>query len=445
MKKKKILIITGALLIVAVIITAIIIFVKKDKKIDSDEVVYVESVANLMGLGISGENRYMGVVETQETSGVDKADDRTVKEIFVSEGDSVKKGDKLFEYDTDEMNLKLKQLELELTSIYNNITTLNSQIKTLSDEKNTVEDDYKIEYTSQIQSLQAQINQENYNASAKELEIDRQKKAIENAIVFSPMDGVIKSINNNDSSSDSEYGSDSENQHFITIMDMGEYRVKASLSEFDMGSFMTGDAVIIRSRVDDSKIWKGTVTKIDTDNPEQNNNYYYYDMGTTATKYPMYVSLDDSGGIMLGQHVYVEMDFGQTETREGIWLDEFYIMQENNNSYVWVEKNGKIEKRKIELGDYDADMWKYEIVSGITENDYIAYPEDRIKEGMRTTHNYEDVMTDDMYNEDMMPEDDYIYDEDMMPEDAYDYEYDEDMMPEDDYVTDEYIDTEEAY
>ena len=72
---------------------------------------------------------------------------------------------------------------------------------------------------------------------------------------------------------------------------------------------------------------------------------------------------------------------------------EYYIMQEDDGAYVWAENaKGYIEKRKIELGEYDENMMRYQILSGLTEDDYIAYPEDRVKEGMKVTHNYEDVM-----------------------------------------------------
>lgn len=99
---------------------------------------------------------------------------------------------------------------------------------------------------------------------------------------------------------------------------------------------------------------------------------------------------------MLGQHVYVEADYGQGDVKEGLWLDEYYIMQEDDGAYVWAENaKGYIEKRKIELGEYDENMMRYQILSGLTEDDYIAYPEDRVKEGMKVTHNYEDVMIDD--------------------------------------------------
>lgn len=400
MKKKKAFIITAVVIILAVIITAIVIFVKRDKGTSSNEVIYVESVSVITGNGMSNSNRFMGVVETQETKGIDKADDKKVKEVFVKVGDEVKEGDKLFEYDTDEMNLKLKQLELELTSIYNNISTLNSQINTLNEEKKQVDEDHKIEYTSQIQSLQAQINQENYNASTKELEIERQKAAINNSIVYSPMAGVIKSVasldDNSQEMNDFNYG-DNQEQHFITITDMGDYRVKASVSEFNIGSFMIGDRVIIRSRVDETKFWYGNVTSIDTDNPNQNNNDFYYGGGgTSTTKYPVYIALESSEDIMLGQHVYVEFDYGQTVVKDGLWLYEFYLVMDGENTYVWVESNDKIEKRKVELGEYDEELCMYEVVSGLSPDDYIAFPENRIKEGMKTTHNYEDVMDSDI-------------------------------------------------
>ena len=434
MKKKKILIITGIVLILAAIIAAVVLFCKKSDKDTDNLVVYVTSVSDITGSGYAVGDRFMGVVETQETQGVDKADDRTVKEIYVSVGDEVKKGDKLFAYDTDEMSLKQKQLELELSSINNNISTLNSQIASLNEEKKQVDENHKIEYTSQIQSLQAQVNQENYNASAKQLEIDRQKTAIENAIVVSPMDGIIKEINNGTGSPDSygDYGNTPS--HFISIMDMGEYKIKASVSEYSVGAFSVGARVVIYSRVDESKVWYGKVTKIDTENANQGSNDYYYSGGTQATKYPVYIALDSSKDIMLGQHVYVELDYGQGEIKEGLWLADYYIVQDRNAPYVWAENNGKLERRTVELGEYDEEMCTYEILSGISEDDYIAFPEDNLKEGTKTTHNYEDVIDNSLPDDDSnidFPDGEDIYPkEEIYPEGDEVYPEGEEVFPE---------------
>ncbi len=425
MKKKKKAVIPIIILLLIVIGVVIgVIVAKKKKENDAEGVVYVESVKNITGAGFYGENRYMGIVESQETKGVEKASDKTVKTVFVEVQDTVKEGDPLFEYDTEEMELKLKQLELELTSINNSITTANQQIATLNSEKEQVPAEERIEYTSQIQSLQAQINQYNYDASAKQLEIDRQKVAMQNSIVYSPMDGVIKEIKNESGGSQSSgdmdyydpYGSDDNNSNaFIQIMAMGDYRIKGTANEMNIYSMSEGTPVIVRSRIDETQTWTGTITKIDTEHPDQNNNNYFYSSGTQTTKYPFYVELDSIDGLMLGQHLYIELDYGQSAAKEGLWLDEFYIVTDDGAPYVWAaDKKDRIEKRKVELGEYDENLMRYEILSGLSAEDRIAFPDSYIKEGMKVTENYEDVINQNMQGGDGMPEDfDYDFD---MPE-----------------------------
>ena len=404
MKKKGIIILIVVLLVLAGAAGAIY-YVLHNKKASNEELVYATKISDLNGGYDLTESRYMGTVESQEVKGVNRDSDKKVKELYVKEEDEVKAGEVLFEYDTESMELQLRQLELELTSINNNIATLNQQIASLTTEKAAAPAEEQLSYSAQIQNLQAQVNQANYDASAKQLEIDRQKLSMENTKVVAPMDGIIKTINENNSTSssdddssnsNSDNGSDSTSNAYITIMAKGDYRIKATASELTVRSMSEGQSMNIRSRVDDST-WTGTVTKNDLDHTDNgNNNDYYMSSGTTATKYPFYISLDSTDGLMLGQHVYVEADYGQGDVKEGLWLDEYYIMQEDDGAYVWAEKaKGYIEKRKVELGEYDENMMRYQILSGLTEDDYIAYPEDRVKEGMKVTHNYEDVMIDD--------------------------------------------------
>lgn len=434
MKKKGIIILIVVLLVLAGA-AGIIYYVLHNKKgTTSAELVYATKVSDLTGSYDLMESRYMGTVESQEVKGVNRDADKKIKELYVKEEDEVKEGDVLFEYDTESMELQLRQLELELTSINNNITTLNQQISSLVTEKAAAPAEEQLSYSAQIQNLQAQVNQANYDASAKQLEIDRQKLSMENTKVVAPMDGIIKTINENNSTNNSDEngynnsnnGSDSTDNAYITIMAKGDYRIKATASELTVRSMSEGQSMIIRSRVDDTT-WTGTVTKIDLEHPDNGNNNDYYmgsGSGTTATKYPFYISLDSTEGLMLGQHVYVEADYGQGDVKEGLWLDEFYIMQEDDGAYVWAENaKGYIEKRKVELGEYDENMMRYQILSGLTEDDYIAYPEERVKEGMKVTHNYEDVMTDDTgiddgsYDDGSM--DDGIYDDASMSDGVY--------------------------
>ncbi len=430
MKKKiKIIITIIILLAVAGGITAYFLLRDKDDT-KSQGVVYVESVGNIMGYGISVDSRYVGIVEAQETKKVNPDSDKKVKLLYVSVGDEVKKGDVLFEYDTEEMQLKLRQLQLELQNINNGITTTNQQIAELVKERDEAPADRKIEYTAQIQNLQAEVNQSNYNASSKQLEIDRQQAAMENNKVTAPMDGIVKEIDesvaeNNSALGGSEYGygydsgSGSSDKAYITIMAVGEYRIKGTASELNVRSMSKGDPVIVHSRLDETLTWKGTIQSIDLEHTENNNSddmYYYSGGGSeTTSNYPFYITLDNTDGLILGEHVYIELDYGQGDVKEGVWLDEFYIVQDASGSYVWVENSkGKIEKRTVTLGDYDELMMAYEITSGLSNEDYIAFPEERIKEGMKTTHNFEDVMYEDYgddYYDDSMYDDEIMYDD----------------------------------
>lgn len=413
MKKKTIIILIVVILILAGGAGAVYYYLHH-RPAKSEELVYATKISDLNGGYDLTESRYMGTVESQEVKGVNRDSDKKVKELYVKVEDEVKAGDVLFEYDTESMELQLRQLELELTSINNNIATLNQQIASLTKDKATAPAEEQLSYNAQIQNLQAQINQANYDASAKQLEIDRQKQSMENTKVVAPMDGIIKTINENNSTNPDDSGSNdsgdssstSTDNAYITIMAKGDYRIKASASELTVRSMTEGQSMIIRSRVDDST-WTGTISKIDLEHPDNgNNNDYYYSSGTTATKYPFYITLDSTDGLMLGQHVYVEADYGQGGVKEGLWLDEYYIMQEESGAYVWAENaKGYIEKRKVELGEYDENMMRYQILSGLTEDDYIAYPEDRVKEGMKVTHNYEDIIANDTSTDDGIVDD----------------------------------------
>ena len=195
------------------------------------------------------------------------------------------------------------------------------------------------------------------------------------------------------------------NQYESLILPMKKYLEKAGVKfefntevtnvEFDITGEQTyynsglaeGMSVIVRSRVDDEKTWLGTISKIDTDNPQttsNNNGMVSSDSqnSESATNYYFYVQLADASDMLLGQHVFVEPDYGQSEKKEGIWLDESYIVNADDDPYVWVKNDkDKLEKRTVGLGDHDDALMMYEIKSGLSEDDYIVWASDDLYEG----------------------------------------------------------------
>lgn len=428
MSKKKVGIIIGVVVVVAAIAVGGLYFsgVLKGGSGSSADKVYVESVSTLMGQANSGNNRYSGVIEPQKSWDVNKDDTRTVDEVFVEVGDEVKEGDKLFSYDVNDMQLQLEQQQLEMESINNDITEYQSQIADLQAEKATVSADLQLEYTTKIQTIQNSIKQSEYQKKSKQAEIEKTQNAMQNCVVTSKIAGVVKSINENGTDSNGNTAA------YMTILATGDYQVKGMVNEQNRRMISEGQTVILRSRVDEDLTWTGTITKVDTENTVSTNSDMYDDGSssddtTSSTKYPFYVKLDSADGLMLGQHVFIELDEGQLTTKEGIWLYSYYLVMDGDKAYVWASNSkNKLEKRAVELGEYDENMDQYEITAGLTGDDLIAYPMPGLYEGVTTVTNPEDVDYDaPLYQQ----EDTEINDEDNM---MYNTEY-----PVDDMMLDE--------
>lgn len=365
-----------------------------------EETVYVTTVATLMGDVSGTQNRYAGVVEPQKTVKVKVESNRKVKNVKVKEGDTVQAGDVLFEYDASTSEDNLAQAELDLERYKNEANSLTNQIETLKKEKNEASADDQLSYTIEIQTAEMDLKKNEYNQKSKEAEIEKLKKALNDLEVTSDITGVIKKINDSvissssDDFSDESSGGSNESTTFITIVATGTYRVKGTVNETNRSSIVEGEQVLIRSRVDEDVTWTGIMAGVDTNEPEKessSNSDYYGSEGneqTTSSNYPFYVELDSADGLMLGQHVYIEMDYGQTEIKDGIWLDEFYITDADTQPYVWAStEKDRLEKREVTLGEYDEELGKYQITEGLAKTDCIAFPDESYKEGMKTTIN----------------------------------------------------------
>lgn len=415
----------------------------------SGDAVYVTKISDLTGETTGVSNRYAGVVEPQETVSVGLESGRNVKKVEVKTGDQVKKGQLLFEYDLSSIQENLEEAQLELDRLKNEASSLNEQIATLEKEKKKANQDNQLSYTIEIETNKMNLKKNEYSQKSKQAEIDKLQSATGNTEVRSSIDGVIQKIDTSkittddstdssmddsvdDTSSDSSSGSDSNNA-FITILSTGAYRIKGTINELNINSIVEGEPVIIRSRVDSNQTWKGTMGTIDKDSATTSNSSNSYfgmtdssDSQTNTSTYPFYVNLESSEGLMLGQHVYIELDEGQDSQKTGVWISEVYIMDaETDSPYVWAaDKDNKLEKRSVILGQYDEDLGEYEIADGLTKDDCIAYPSEVLTEGMATTTNIDEAM--DTNNVDMEPLDDSSFDDDPELDGVSEYEMSDD-------------------
>ena len=342
--------------------------------------VFVQKVSDLSQMGgLAPSDKFSGIVVSESVTEIQRDSDKVVENLYVREGDDVTEGQKLFSYDTEQLQLTLEKQKLELEQLTSSIENYGLQIAQLEKDRDRAYSADKLKYTLQIQTNQIDLKEAELKLKTKQSEIQKSEHLLANALVTSPVTGRITSI--------SEEGTDQYGnpKAYISIQQTGSYRVKGQINEMQRGAIMEGDRVRMESRLNPEEVWMGTVTLVDYENPVQGNNNGYYvssdsDEMSASSRYPFYVELDSMEGLILGQHLYMSMAGEEPVALEGVTLSgAFLCYDEDGSCFVWADDGqGKLEKRGVELGNYDPMADAYEILSGLSDSDYVAFPDEEV-------------------------------------------------------------------
>ncbi len=158
-------------------------------------------------------------------------------------------------------------------------------------------------------------------------------------------------------------------QPIVKVSGGGGFYVEGSVSELEKDKMVIGQEVTINDW-NTGMTYTGTVESIG-DFP--NNEDYFNGMNNpNASYYPFTVFIDGSADLQAGRYVSVMYSAGTSE--HGIYLENPFIRTENGRSFVYVRgENGTLEQRFVTTGK---SLWgSYtEILSGLSETDYIAFP-----------------------------------------------------------------------
>ncbi len=383
--------IVAAAIAAVAVLAVVLTFVFRNLNSGGEGKVYVSSVRQIMEYSGSSSgvlNRYTGIVASQDAWNISLDSNMTVAKCYVKVGQQVKVGDKLFKYNTDELKLNQEKLELDIQEKENANKTNKQTIEQSEKALNSASSSEKLELQTTILKAQAEIKRNELDIKQDKKEIKKLKKTIKNATVKSKIDGVVKSLNENlgqGSSDDSESETmpitdGNENSYYMVILAIGDYRIEGKISEQNQSDISEGERVIVRSRIDNTQIWKGVISEIKTNQTAKDSTEMDDYMGGEGTSsesssyYNFYIDLDSDEGLMMGQHVLIEEDNNQDVTRTGIWLNSSYLAQEDGEFYVWMaDSHDRLEKKKVTVGDnYNPDLDEYEITKGLEKGDYIA-------------------------------------------------------------------------
>ena len=346
--------------------------------------------ASMLTTAVTSSDKFAGMVVSENVVEIERDTEQKLDELYVAVGDTVRVNEKLFEYDTDTLSLTIDKQQLE-------IDKLTQQIKDLTTQKTNIEKQIKEEKAKKknkqnaellatldlnLRSVTADLTDQNYKKNSLQAEINYNKDMLKNAAVRSPIKGVVRSIN--------ESGSP-----YITIQQDGAFQVKGTLNELSLNAgIMEGVGVTILSRTDPTAYWTGTVTMVDYNTTEEgeNDNMYggYVDPMASSTSYPFYITLDSTDGLLLGQHVYIQISAAGIGD-ELLRIPEGYILDVATDEETWLTTGSvwgvnmetmTLTKISVTLGEYDPTYGTYVILDGITPESFLADPaDDGVKEG----------------------------------------------------------------
>lgn len=331
--------------------------------------------AGMLAMAAASSDKFAGVVVSENAVEITRDTTKEIEKLHVAVGDTVRVNEKLFEYDTDTLSLTIDKQQLEMDKLEQQIKDLKTQVSNLEKQiKKEKDKTVKATLELSLRTVNADLSQANYDKSTLQAEITYNKNMLANAIVRSPIKGTIRAIN--------ESGSP-----YITIQQAGAYQIKGILNELSLGAgIMEGTNVTILSRIDESKTWSGVVSLVDYNSTSSNEYDSMFGGGdgmTTSTSYPFYITLSSTDGLLLGQHVYIQVSAAGPE--EQLLIPENYIMDLSTDEgsfvttgTVWGVDMEKLTltKHTVTLGDYDPVYGTYAVLGGITAESYLADPAD---------------------------------------------------------------------
>lgn len=162
--------------------------------------------------------------------------------------------------------------------------------------------------------------------------------------------------------------------------------VKTSISEMELDNVKVGGTIKCVSS-DTGDEYTAEVKEI-SDFPTADNSYDGGTSNPNSSYYPVVAFIKDADGLSPGGSVevsYSSKSMG-TANENAVYLQKAYIRTEDKKSYVYIrdKKTKRLKKQYITVGKTMNGQY-IEVVSGITEDDNIAFPYGKnLREGVKT-------------------------------------------------------------
>ena len=171
------------------------------------------------------------------------------------------------------------------------------------------------------------------------------------------------------------------------------------VNEMELDDVQVGGKISCKSWAN-SETYDAEITEISPYPISGDSSDYAYSMtaaNPNSSYYPVTAYVEEAEGLNSGDQVYVLFDsVSMGKTQSGLYLEKKYVRSDGGSYYVYKRgKDKRLHKQNVQVGKSVEEY--YEILSGLTDDDYIAfpYPDKDMVEGAETE--IVEASTDDGY------------------------------------------------
>lgn len=246
--------------------------------------------------------------------------------------------------------------------------TTQTETDTDSEEKTYTADELKDAIKEQTRSvadvdLQKRIAQ----ADLKELQSE-----LEDGVVYAKKDGIVTTVC--DPANPPQDGTP-----FLQLSGAAGLYISGTIGELDLDTVKVGQSVsAVNYMTGDT--YEGTISEIS--NVPSDSVNYYGDSNPNSSFYEYTAYIENPQNLKKGDSLELTIDTSSEGSDSGLYIDKSYVRTENGQSYIYKDDNGKLKKQTVKTGK---SLWGsyVEIKSGLTNDDYIAFPYG-VREGEKT-------------------------------------------------------------
>ncbi|KXY70201.1 RND transporter MFP subunit, partial [Bacillus cereus] len=263
-----------------------------------------------------------------------------VKDIEVKEGQEVEKGAKLFSYNNEEINLQMKQVELDQKMAdmrydqgKKKIDSLKKEIKKAKDSGAGKEvTDPMEEQVSELEMAQKTTDLEKEKGKLQKEELSKKQKEL---TIYSNFAGVVQKLDK-DAAQSSSQALGGQGKAFLQVASKDPFQIQGTLTELQKSQIQKDQTFTVTAKANNKKKWTGKITEV-SEFPTSAEMAQAGGMaeGTqNMSQYTYKASLDSQDGLSPGYHVSLQVNL---ENKKMITVPTKSIVEKDDDTFVYIE------------------------------------------------------------------------------------------------------------